>query len=453
MTLADGTYWLHDPRFDLEENTLETPLADASNYAENADALNRDFGVLCPTAPRTFLNEDTCIISNSPNACSADRTLYGEDQVEGNFPEVLVQMTLEAMQAVYTATGGGAPGTRYWYVIDGLDITQDQRAPKPCQREETSRWRPITCTGSAATVNVQVRNIFRQLIDFFKVEPGDDEYNPNLLEVWYPRVDDFEPSCPASLMDFAGFEVEDSDGDCWLNTHPDNLNVYDFTYWTTAHPGNTAERNPIKEFAESSSFTLQYPASHDLLRWQSRKEEFLGPVRLGEYFNFYDLPNEIRTEAIAAALQIDLDTLSNEGLLASSGEGTLVCGSPHEVANDPFTGGNAERGAFDAATSEFQTSFFFLNKQRRIAWLIAAMEDSAQLRQRVSWALAQLLVISPSGITDGFTLTEGLWLSLFGTSTSRISASFHELLRHLRSKRFRKLSTNSERSGIFTNDG
>ena len=152
---------------------------------------------------------------------------------------------------------------------------------------------------------------------------------------------------------------------------------------------------------------MLFPDWHELTRWQNNKGRFEGPIRLGDWFNFYELPAVLRTEEIAVALGVDLSASDySEESDNFSGPGTLVCGSPNEISNNPWEGGSAGKGAFDAFTDVFQTSFEELRLQRRTAWTIAALNDPGQLRQRVAWALSQILVISPDSITEGQFLTE-----------------------------------------------
>jgi hypothetical protein len=65
---ADGEYLLYDPRLVLNENTIENPLLDGGGQL----SVETDGEVLCSNAPRTFLNEDHCVLSTEPTACSPE---------------------------------------------------------------------------------------------------------------------------------------------------------------------------------------------------------------------------------------------------------------------------------------------------------------------------------------------------------------------------------------------
>eukprot|EP00934_Nitzschia_sp_Nitz4_P009264 Nitzschia sp. Nitz4//scaffold316_size20630//7257//13186//NITZ4_008656-RA/size20630-snap-gene-0.2-mRNA-1//1//CDS//3329547514//9254//frame0 len=69
----EGTneYWIHSSSLVLANNTLESPLADGGKSAVDATAnRDEDFQVLCSNVPRTFLNEDSCVLA--PIGCEVD---------------------------------------------------------------------------------------------------------------------------------------------------------------------------------------------------------------------------------------------------------------------------------------------------------------------------------------------------------------------------------------------
>ncbi|KAG7355215.1 hypothetical protein IV203_004571 [Nitzschia inconspicua] len=90
------------------------------------------------------------------------------------------------------------------------------------------------------------------IISYFRQET-ENEY---LLDVSHPEDLDF--SCTDTDLATVGFEVNDLDNQelCWRNVHIDNGNIFDFTSWTMAHPGNSAAREPISEVAEAGNTTL-----------------------------------------------------------------------------------------------------------------------------------------------------------------------------------------------------
>ena len=99
----------------------------------------------------------------------------------------------------------------------------------------------------------------------------------------------------------------------------------------------------------------------------------------------------------------------------------IVCGSPYEVASspDPDTG-SLDRGSFDIATRFNKTlPQGQLETQKETVWLEIALHGKDQLRQRMAWALSQILVVSPFSI-DNTKQTESFltYYDIFGTIES-----------------------------------
>ena len=350
---------------------------------------------MCSNAPRTFLNEDSCAFSDAVTACAAgsydsDGGYYGYD--------FYVVMNPQTMRNIYKLTGDGAEGTRYLYAIEGLRVEEDRDISFPCDRNAISRWIPITCTGAHASLDPTMHEIFSMLLFY-----SDDEENEFVRDIW----NWWDEDCPAPLFELVGFEVQDDTGTCWKNVHPDHLSVYDFTYWTQseAHPGNSEFRNPIKEFAEAGKTTLTFPDWHGMDRWAGNKEQFEYAGRIGDVVHYYDLPSELRSPE----LNEHFGFTSSE-IEYTDSTGVLVCGSPFEEANDPNLFGSQRRGAFDSLNWYFTSSTDLEDfmKQKRIIWTEAALTANDQLRQRVAWALAQILVVSPDAVQDGIFATESM---------------------------------------------
>ena len=92
---------------------------------------------------------------------------------------------------------------------------------------------------------------------------------------------------------------------------------------------------------------------------------------------------------------------STRGGMYTFGSG-VVCGSPYEVANKhPADSGTLGRGSFDLLTQYNRTSpqsQSHLVGQRETVWLEIALKGEDQLRQRMAWALSQILVVSPNSV-------------------------------------------------------
>jgi hypothetical protein len=116
----------------------------------------------------------------------------------------------------------------------------------------------------------------------------------------------------------------------------------------------------------------------------------------------HTLPVELRSQKLNDYFGFTADGIHFEDL-----NGVMVCGSPFEVANDLSLGGSPDRGAFDSFVNKYVTTDTAdFAKQKRIIWTTVALTSSDQLRQRVAWALSQIIVVKPEAIGDGEYLTE-----------------------------------------------
>ena len=177
--------------------------------------------------------------------------------------------------------------------------------------------------------------------------------------------------------------IKADDGQCWKNIHPHELNVFDFTFWASnddgAHPGNSFTRNPIKEFAEAGKHRLAFPSWYNMGRWYTNngiKIQWIG--RFGDSINFIDLPEVLKRDVNEI-----FGLLSDKSL---NSKGTVVCGSPGEVANDYPSIKSFEE--FDRSDVKRVQSRFHYNlwwNQRNQVWTEVTLTAPDQLRQRVSW--------------------------------------------------------------------
>ncbi|KAL7569392.1 hypothetical protein ACA910_010477 [Epithemia clementina (nom. ined.)] len=92
----------------------------------------------------------------------------------------------------------------------------------------------------------------------------------------------------------------------------------------------------------------------------------------------------------------------------------LVCGSPNEVSNDLTLGGTQFNGAFDVKTSWGGTSGDrSLRSSKRQIWTAVVLSAPDQLRQRVAWALSQILIINSVTVGDDWTEQHANYYDIF----------------------------------------
>ena len=73
-----------------------------------------------------------------------------------------------------------------------------------------------------------------------------------------------------------------------------------------------------------------------------------------------------------------------------NGNRAVICGSMNEVANDPFK--------LNTFTFHYNENVEYADRQKKDVWNMIAMNEGDQLRQRMAWALSQILVVSPSQV-------------------------------------------------------
>lgn len=374
--IFQGEYYIHDPRLSIYENTIEFPKPDgggAISRQVEASVRKKVFRSKCFNPAMNFLNEKDCYLSDDPNVCSVTDELD-----EGSVITTRIELNGDTFRLLYEFTGGA----RVIYSVNGLRQNEPGLPYNPpCTRSTRSRWVPVGDANgcSEASPGTATISTFVALIEASR------DTNPYVRDVFTPSIGNI---CDAADVEKLDFQVLVGN-QCWQNVHQDHFQVFDFAAWVNAHPGGAAA---IRNFAEvSGTFVLAFPDWHPMSRWHEDGRAFRQSLgRLGDTV-------QLRMPA-ALAKFIGGKVVGSDNAKKSSPSG-VVCGSPEEVGNDPFLFGSIGRGAFDAATQRNKTSSKKdLGKQKLNIWMSAALNAPDQLRQKIAWALAQLLVISPSGV-------------------------------------------------------
>lgn len=400
--LPDGTWLQHDPYFVLEENTPSNPLKDGG-AGKAVESLG---DTLCSNAPRTFMNEDQCILSDVP-LCDADA-----------IGEITFELNEENLLQLHSLTG------RYVYAILGLPVVDEfnSEIDHPCEPDSRSRWerKPLSeC--NPTSLHETTKQSLLTLLNNYESDP-----NPSIRDIHFP-VSGLE--CDSSDTDPV-IEIV-YDGDCWVHVHPEHKSVYDMTYWTESdtHPGNAfaamqtpPNPHPIKKWIDiDESAFLVYPSrhprdasfNHGKARWDNNHIKFPKLGRFGDSMRLQDLPLDLRSDEVNNYF----------GATNSVKEGVLVCGSYGEVSNEPSKG-----TIFDVATGS-DTSFN-LGENRGHVWTMAVLEAPDQLRQRVAWAFSQIFVVVPSAVGEQQSNTE-LFLNYYDIFSRNAFGNFLDILREV----------------------
>eukprot|EP01051_Picozoa_sp_SAG22_P000497 SAG22_NODE_14_length_33165_cov_13.196698_16_plen_197_part_00 len=166
-------------------------------------------------------------------------------------------------------------GSKYVYYIDQLRLDDPTYNPtSPCAAG-VSRWR--RAAGACAEPTALDSDTLVTLLAAFNASDSiDNLYNSSWakdIDVAELMADQPDLSCTTTADGVAVVcaSITVGGGECYTHTHPDNFNVYDFSYWATAHRGNAAAReagrvNPIRRWAEAGSVGGPRP----LFAWEPR---------------------------------------------------------------------------------------------------------------------------------------------------------------------------------------
>ena len=397
-----GAFLLHDPHLVLSDNSPDSPLSDGGGELSQATG-----GVMmCSNAPPSFLNAEGCQLSDEPMACTAD---------DSNAPSIELTLNPETVVQLSKLSG------RYIYVVDGLRVEVGD-VLSPCVEGSMSRWMrtdktQLLCGGDVVLASGTI-SVLSDLLSTSRDE------NSFLRDVHFPE--DSERSCHASDIGAIGMELF-VDGTCFRHVHPDHFNVHDFTYWSgeKAHPGNAIRKlanlpNPIKAFLDiASSSILYFPSHHTMDRWSTFKPDFHYVGRFGDIINFRDLSDSLRIRAVAEGF----------GAVSEADKEVpkLVCGSHGEVSNELSRVMEGFDVSFDREIDIYTDSYYV--QQRKTAWTSVVLNSQDQLRQRVAWALSQILVVTTFDI-EAKRNTE-MFLSFYDIFARNAFGSYSEILKEV----------------------
>ena len=293
-----GRYYLADQRVELLDNTLDHPAVAYDPHPLHPFS--------CPNVPKSFLNAHTCV-TGVPSC------------VPFTFRDHRVKLDAAMLRQFYTEGG------KLVYYVSGLEANGDAGVKPPCGYG-VSRWirQPARPAGVPCSKMSSDDHIYSSTLSLFSAQIEAARVHNNLV------VDLKLGPGYCIRRQSLGISV-DYNGECWRHSHPNELNVYDFTTWAKLHPGGHAA---IGQFAVSNSVNLQFPPGHGVRRWR-----FQGPSRgsshinllgtFGDTVDFAAFPTSLKSEVMATLVGASFDTADVNA---------EVCGSPGEVANDPSVG-------------------------------------------------------------------------------------------------------------------
>ena len=386
LQLPNGVYYRHDAqlRLSLLENTLASPAVASSS------------GV-CPSVPKTLFNAETCV-----RAPTCSLRAYSSAEFE---------LDMESLSQFY------ALSDKPVYRIAGLRL-EDEYSVSPCTG--SSRWRRLDGACGAANpaatdfANTATRSGLANAL------AASSDSNQFVRDITVGTA-----SICGGDEQLAVGAVVDAASECWEHVHPDLYNVYDFDYWSLFHPGGYAA---IMGPAFEGAVFLTYQASHPMERWMAHVGVDLPLLgRLGDRVDFADLPSSVQTVEMASwlgALPPDEDT------------GYQACGSPGEVRNEPSLGSvfgfgiSQTYGPKDGVIPIDKSPYDYKYNGRHMVWAGVALRAADQLRQRVAFALSEVLVVGNPGMM-GLEDDNEMWQVFYDIFVRNAFGNYLDILREV----------------------
>ena len=157
---------------------------------------------------------------------------------------------------------------------------------------------------------------------------------------------------------------------------------------------------------------------YEVVHW-NRWKHFRQMAKLDDVIKFRDLPNHIEKPEVEAEF--------GEFAVNNGKKGVVVCGSVGEVANKPELGNGFEWPGWWGFDDRRDASTF-ISRQKHTVWTLLALNAKDQLRQRVAFALSQILVVAPRSLGDPHTEASLQYYDIF---VRNAFGSYYDVLREV----------------------
>ena len=421
----------------LDKPTLQRWFTDSTKYVYAVTGLRIEAGEVEAVPPCTFGASSRWVRVSTSGGCSG---------AGGSNSVVLTSGTAAVVKAAIVAYGqpldenepyaNGPDAKNSGYACDGWVGSLDHAVVK-CNADTSCRYLH-NFKGDGKTWR------FCSSVDFafgadkspaaIMIKPGGSHgaANPRIRDV---AVGEYtaDNGGDCSMDDSTIGSHVDVDGSCWKHSHPNEGNVYDMSRWTFQHPGTrnamqAKRRNPITRWAEDGQNELWFPSHHPMYRFRDSEKsannmQLIG--KLDDEVDFANLPSNLQTDTLAELL----DAIGDYPDI-----GFETCGSRGEVANEPAKGhryqstntANADPGYLDQKSS--QTPFQGTGKW--VLWGSVVLHAQDQLRQRIAWALSQILVIGDGDVAFYSDHTE-TWAAYYDIFITHAFGNYRDILREV----------------------
>ena len=294
------------------------------------------------------------------------------------------------------------------YVVTGLTLSDvyniGTKYDAPCydsNRIQLSTWMKVDDPACENIANIG-NNTLKIYQDF--VSARDIDYvKDNVIDAWR----DHQVCDEADEVKTYLGKVKASDGTCFHHVHRSELEVIDIT--------------GLNETLYTISGNTVSFASMDV--WYNDVEpNYMTFGKFGDHVDIGNPPNPLRYPLKDQAVQDAFKTLEYN----PQGKPKLVCGSPEEVASDPFYGDNG----FDIVVPEstgLRSRSWELAGQKNTVWTELALNAKDQLRMKMAWSLSQIVSVGLStSLKDSE--TEG-WLAFYDILVKGGLSNYREMMR------------------------
>ena len=406
-------YYGSDRRMRLIKNTLTSP-AEAPTETDGGGA--------CPSVARNFLNAASCV-RRLTGACVAPI-----------YVSTILKLSPYNLRQWYTLSD------KHVHVVTGLRLKESptEKNIKPCDSKKVTRWIRIAESGGCATPTTFDSGTATTIGNAIKASGtgANRDTNPNIRDIdisAYAALNAGSTCNSGNANLHVGARVEVDGTSCWQHSHSQEQNVYDFTAWVNIHPGTkTANENkrpnPITQFSMRGESVLEFPSWHEMSRWESKA----GPAlqishtylayagRNGDNVDFATLPSTLQTQEMADSVGANSET---EPI------GFEACGSRNEVENDPSLGNRYTIQQNSAAVRDDFDQYFKDGDQSATIWNSVVLAADDQLRQRMAWALSQIVVTGQPGF--GLDDYVEVWANYYDIFVHHAFGNYRDILREV----------------------
>ena len=372
---ADGVVFLYDRHLTFKENTVENPLMDGGGSIVMATQDTSGIGgnnpggepVKCFNVKRNFYNEDHCKLSYLPTACAAD-----------TMPKKVIVLNEANLEGIRADTG------KKLYAVTGLTLSDvydtGTTFNAPCastNKDQWSRWmkdESDTVCENVADLGNGTLKLYQDMVD----TRDHWDFNDYIVDALRDhRICDTADQSKTYLG-----KVKASDGSCWHHVHQSEMNVFDLSAADEALyniSGNIATVTSMDAFNNG-----------------------IASLRvIGKFRDHVEIVASIPSPLDRQEVQDKFKTYEYN----PQGKPVLMCGSPGEIASDPFYG---DQG-FDVVIPEelglSSRSTWELAGQKHTIWTEFALNAKDQLRMKMAWSLSQIVSVglpSSTGSASGY---------------------------------------------------